>query len=131
MKVEKCFFNKEELDYLSFVVNQEGLKMDPYKVKVIQEWPELKSKRDIRVFIGFANFYRKFIKDISTLARPITKMLNKNTQFTWGPLQQLSFNTLKKAFTTDPILVRPDYNKQFVIETDASDFAYRAILSQV
>ena len=81
LKPEKCFFNKNELDYLGFVVNQDGLKMDQYKVKAILEWPTPQNKKDIRKFIGFGNFYRKFIKDYAAIARPITKLISKKKLF--------------------------------------------------
>lgn len=130
LKLEKCFFNLQELDYLGFVVSREGLKVDNYKVKAVQEWPELKTKRDIRKFIGFANFYRKFIEGYSTIARPLTTLLSKKRTFTWGEHQRRAFERLKHAFISAPVLVRPDYEKQFIIETDASLVAMGAVLSQ-
>ncbi|KAL5499281.1 hypothetical protein ACEPAH_1799 [Sanghuangporus vaninii] len=130
-KPEKCYFGKKELDYLGFVVNQSGMQMDPYKVKAVQEWPDLSSKRDIRKFIGFANFYRKFIEGFAKIARPLTELMSGKKTFTWGERQQESFRKLKEAFTTAPMLVRPDHDKQFVLETDASNFAMGAVLSQL
>ncbi|KAL5526401.1 hypothetical protein ACEPAF_8124 [Sanghuangporus sanghuang] len=130
-KPEKCYFGKKELDYLGFVVNQSGMQMDPYKVKAVQEWPDLSSKRDIRKFIGFANFYRKFIEGFAKIARPLTELMSGKKTFTWGERQQESFRKLKEAFTTAPMLVRPDHEKQFVLETDASNFAMGAVLSQL
>ena len=126
----KCHFNLQELDYLGFIVGKEGLKMDPYKVKAVQEWPELKNKRDIRKFIGFANFYRKFIDNYSNIVRPLTTLLSKKRTFTWGESQQQAVAKLKEAFTKAPVLVRPDYDKQFILETDASLVAMGAVLSQ-
>ena len=130
LKPEKCFFNLSELDYLGFVVSKEGLKMDPYKVKAIQEWPALKTKRDVRKFIGFANFYRKFIDKYSEIVRPLTTLLSKKKVFSWGEAQQAAFQKLKEAFERAPVLVRPDYDRQFIMETDASLVAMGAVLSQ-
>ena len=130
LKPEKCFFNLTELDYLGFVVSREGLKMDPYKVKAVQEWPDLKTKRDVRKFIGFANFYRKFINGYSEIVRPLTILLSKKRTFTWGEAQQGAMLKLKEAFSKAPVLVRPDYEKQFIMETDASLVAMGAVLSQ-
>ena len=130
LKPEKCYFNKTELDYLGFVVKADGLKMDPYKVKAIQDWPDLKSKKDIKKFIGFANFYRKFIDGYSTIVKPLTSLLGEKRTFTWGTAQQEAFRKLKDAFMNGPILTRPDPDKPYVMETDASDFAIGAVLSQ-
>lgn len=105
LKPEKCFFNLQELDYLGFVVSREGLKVDNYKVKAIEEWPELKIKRDICKFIGFANFYRKFIDGYSTIARPLMTLLSKKRMFTWGEPQKQAFEQLKQAFIMAPVLV--------------------------
>ncbi|OCB91760.1 DNA/RNA polymerase [Sanghuangporus baumii] len=104
-KPEKCYFGKKELDYLGFVVNQLGMQMDPYKVKVVQEWPALSSKQDIQKFIAFANFYQKFIENFTKIARPLTELMSSKKTFTWRERQQESFRKLKEAFTTAPMLV--------------------------
>ena len=76
-KPEKCYFAQKKLDYLGFVVDGLGCTMDPYKIKAIEEWPEPSgSKTQIRRFIGFANFYRKFIKDFAKIARPLTEQMS-------------------------------------------------------
>ncbi|EJC97350.1 DNA/RNA polymerase [Fomitiporia mediterranea MF3/22] len=129
-KPEKCFFNKQELDYLGFVVNQDGLKVDPYKIKAILEWPRPLTKRDIRKILGFFNFYKKFVEDYSGTVKPLSSLLSQKRTFTWGDTQEASFKAIKEAFAKVLVLVRPNYEKQFVVETDASDFAYLAILSQ-
>jgi hypothetical protein len=86
--------------------------------------------RDIQVFLGFANFYRRFIKDFSKVCSPLTKLLQKGTPFEWTNEQERAFEELKKLFTTAPILQHFDPESPIFIETDASDFAIGGILSQ-
>ena len=103
--------------------------MNDDKVKAILEWPTLKRVRGVRSFLGLANFYRRFIKDYAQVARPLNDLTKKDQAFKWKESQQTAFNTLKQRFTTAPILTFPDIDKQFHLETDASDFTTGAVLS--
>ena len=85
----------------------------------------------MQAFLGFANFYRRFVAGFSALAQPLTKLLRKDSLWRWGEEEQKAFDVLKKAFTTAPVLVMPDLKKSFTVECDASDFATGAVLSQV
>ena len=78
--------------------------MDPTKVEAVTSWPTPKNLKEVRGFIGFANFYRQFIKDFSKIARPLHDLTKKDTPFLWGPKQKEAFDTLKSAFTSQPIL---------------------------
>ena len=110
-------------------VNRDGIRMDDSKVKAITDWPVPTMVRGVRSFLGLANFYRRFIKDYATLAKPLTDLTQKDKAFTWGSVEANTFASLKTRFTTTPILAYPDNDYQFRLETDTSDFATGAVLS--
>jgi len=103
--------------------------MSDAKVKTIQEWPEPKKVKDIQSFLGFANFYRRFIFNYSDIVIPLTHLTRKDTPWNFDENCKNAFNTLKKAFTSAPILTHWVPDTQLVVETDASDYALAAILS--
>jgi hypothetical protein len=104
--------------------------MDKSKVETIECWATPSSVKDVQRFLGFANFYRRFIKGYSKITTPLTSLTCKDKTFSWNPTAQAAFDTLKMAFTFAPILIHPDPAKPFIVETDASDFALGTILSQ-
>ena len=110
-------------------ISAEGIKMNDDKVKAILEWPTVKTVHSVRSFLGLANFYRRFIKDYAQVAHPLNDLTKKDQAFKWKESQQTVFDMLKQRFTTAPILAFPDIDKQFHLETDASDFATGAVLS--
>ena len=130
LRPEKCEFEKSEIEYLGLVVREGEVAMDPVKVEAVTSWPTPKNLKDVRGFIGFANFYRRFIKDFSKIARPLHDLTKKDTPFVWGSAQQDAFDTLKKAFTSQPILAvwNPDLPTR--IEVDASSYATGGVISQ-
>jgi len=132
VKPQKCEFHTNNVEYLGFIITTEGLRlsMDPAKITTIIEWPIPKKLRDVRSFLGFGNFHRRFIQDYSPLARPQTQLTKKGTPFVWSDHCQAAFERLKEAFTTAPILIHFDFDKEIVVETDASDIAFAGILSQ-
>ena len=130
-KPEKCEFFKSSVEYLGMIISEGRVSMDPAKVDAVASWPEPKKIRDVQAFLGFANFYRRFVAGFSALAQPLTKLLRKDSPWRWGEEEQKAFDVLKKAFTTAPILIMPDLKKPFTVECDASDFATGAVLSQV
>lgn len=129
-KLEKCLFHQTEMEFLGFIATTDGLKMDPKKVEAIVSWEVPKTVRDVQCFLGFANFYRIFIKNYSRIAAPLTRLTCKD-KLEWGPQAEKAFQDLKTTFTMAPILVHPDFAKAFYLETDASDFALGAVLSQM
>lgn len=131
VKPEKCKFHQSSVDYLGMVIGAGTVSMDPAKVSAVLEWPVPSKVKDIQAFLGFANFYRRFIEDYSRIVRPMTELLRKDVRFEWGPRQQASFEELKRRFTEAPVLAMPDLEKPFILECDASDFATGAVLSQV
>ena len=129
-KPEKCKFRQTEVEYLGLRVSQGQIAMDPAKVKAVLEWPVPRKVKDIQAFIGFANFYRRFIQDFSRVTRPLTALVKKGVPWSWGVAQQSAFDELKARFTSAPVLAMPDLSQPFVLECDASDFATGAVLSQ-
>lgn len=127
---KKCVFHVKTVDFLGYVVSPEGLTMDPAKTKVIDEWPTPKTVKDIQSFLGFCNFYRRFIAGYSKTAKPLTYLTKKDVPFLWSEKADAAFQLLKSAFSSAPLLAhfQPEY--QTVVETDASDYAVAAVLSQ-
>ena len=105
--------------------------MDPKKVSAIMDWPSPCSVHDIQVFLGFANFYRRFVFKYSKIATPLTRLLRKGIPFHFDTSAQEAFLALKKAFTSAPVLAHFDPCRVIVVETDASDFAIAGVLLQV
>jgi transposase InsO family protein len=130
VKLEKCQFHVQKVEFLGFVISPDGISMDPAKVESIVSWPTPKSVRDIQVFLGFANFYRRFIKNFSSVVAPITRLLKKDVPFDWDPQAQNAFDTLRKAFTSEPVLGHFDPAKPCYLEPDASKSALGAVCSQ-
>lgn len=131
VKLEKCEFHKTSVHFLGFVVSRDGISMDDVKVKAVLDWPAPSNVKQLQAFLGFANFYRRFIKDYSRLTTPLTALTKKDALWCWSDSQQKVFDELKTRFTSAPILAHPDPSRQFVVETDASDFAMGAVLSHL
>lgn len=110
LKPEKCSFSKDEIEYLGLIISKNRLRMDPKKVEAITDWPRPRNVKDVESFIGFGNFYRRFIKDFSKIARPLHDLTKKDVLFEWTPEREEAFNTLKKLFTTAPVLRIADPN---------------------
>jgi len=130
LKPEKYEFHKMEVKYLGLIIGADGIKMDPSKVETVKTWPPPENLQDVRVFLGFANFYCRFIKGYSKVVEPLTHLTRKGQPFKWETKKQESFDGLKTSFTTAPILYRFNHNRDIVVETDASDFVSTAVLSQ-
>jgi len=127
---EKCEFYKQRIEYLGLVISENEVSMDPVKVAGVREWPTLENKTDVQAFLGFVNFYRRFIQDFSAKARPLFDLTRSEQVWTWSRKEQVAFEDLKTAVTTAPVLVSPQESDPFRIEADSSDFATGAVLSQ-
>ncbi len=129
LKPEKCKFHQNKVEYLGLVVSHNSLEMDPVKVKGVAEWPTPKCKKDVQSFLGFVNFYRRFIKDFAQVAKPLHELTGKK-DWKWTPRQQESFEALKTILTSTPILRMPTDSDPYRLEADSSDYAIGAVLSQ-
>lgn len=130
LKASKCEFHTDRVEYLGFVIGPQGIEMDKEKIKTVTEWKQPTRVKEIQSFLGFCNFYRRFIKDFASLARPMTKLTHKDSKFEWGEEQEKAFETLKKAITSEPVLSHYDPEKQLTLETDASDYGIGVVCSQ-
>ena len=131
IKIDKCEFLKRETEFFGHVVTRSGIKPNPKKIECVIDYPLPKTPKKIKQFLGLSGYYRKFIKDYSKIVKPMTKNVKKDTKLDINDPDYLeSFRTLKMLLTNDPILVYPNFNKQFVLNTDASNFALGAVLSQ-
>lgn len=128
---EKCFFFKDHLKFLGYIITKEGIETDPVKVQKIQEYPVPTTKTQMRGFLGLASYYRRFIKNFATIARPLHDQTKSTKQIPWTQKTTNSFETLKNLLTTAPILSRPDFNKPFILVTDASKQGLGCILTQL
>ena len=121
VRANKCFFHKDTVEYLGYILAPSRLTMDNNKVKVIQDWPKPQEVKDVQSFLGFANFYCRFIHNYSDLTVPLTRLTQKGTLWSFSDSCRTSFETLKKAFITAPVLVQWEPGDPLIVETDASD----------
>jgi len=127
---EKCKFYKQQIEYLGLVISENKVSMDPVKVTGVREWPIPENKTDVQAFLGFMNFYWRFIQDFSAKAQPLFDLTRSEQVWTWSGKKQVAFENLKTTVTTILVLVSLQELDPFWIETDSSDFATRAVLSQ-
>src|SRR3979490_1599676 len=130
-KASKCEWHKDTVEFLGYILRTEGLTMAEDKVKTIRDWPEPRKVKDIQSFLSFANFYRRFIFNYSDITVPCTRLTCKGTPWAWTEDCQKSFDFLKTAFTSAPILHHWEPDRILVMETDTSDYALAAILSTI
>ncbi|KAG5724637.1 hypothetical protein E4T56_gene3679 [Termitomyces sp. T112] len=107
-----------------------AMEMNLVKIAGVVEWLEPKNKKEVQAFLDFANFYQRFIQDFSHHAYLLFNLAGKDVTWSWGPLEQMAFDTLKCAMTSGPILLFPDDNSPFQVEANSSDFATGAVLLQ-
>ena len=130
LKPSKCEFNQTETEYLGFIVSQEGIKVDPIKTEAIRIWKTATKKKEIQSFLGFCNFYRRFIEGFSKIAKPLYQLTKKDQKWEFGMKQQEAFNGLIYKLPHAPILAQYDPKKPITIETDASKYVMAGIISQ-
>ena len=143
IRLDKCEFCKQELKFLGHVIGKDGIKTDEEKIKKVKEFPRPRNKKEIKSFLGLASYYRKFISGFSKIAKPLTELTEgykkkktipevieevKEIEIKWGEAQEKSFNELKKRLTETPILIYPNFDKEFRLYTDASKYALGAVL---
>src|SRR5258705_1205890 len=131
LKPEKCKFEQKEVEYLGLVILKDHVAMDPTKVHGVTEWPTPTKVKEVQSFLGFVNFYQKFIRNFSDVACPLYALTCKTQQWVWGSPEQKAFDALKKAVTSAPILTFPSQSGCFCLKCNASNFVTGAVLSQV
>nr|CBN81752.1 Pol polyprotein [Dicentrarchus labrax] len=130
VKAEKCEFHVTSVSFLGFIIERGQVKADPAKIQAVADWPSPTTRKQLQRFLGFANFYRRFIRNYSKVAAPLTKLTSVKVPFAWSPEAENAFLALKELFTSAPVLHHPDPSLQFVVEVDASDTGVGAVLSQ-
>ena len=131
LKPSKCELFRTQVAFLGHVVNREGVCPDPRKIEVIQKWPAPINVSEVRSFVGFASYYRKYVSNFSEMAAPLHALTRKDAKFAWSPQCHQSFEALKKALTSAPVLALPREGCQVILDTDASETAIGGVLSQI
>ena len=131
LKPSKCHFVKSEVEYLGHVVSADGLKPNSAKIRAVQEFPVPNNVTGVKAFLGLCNYYRRFIKGFAQIASPLNKLTSKNIQFDWTPECQTSFDCLKNALVSAPILAYPDFELTFHLYVDASHTGIGLTLGQI
>ncbi|GJS29417.1 putative reverse transcriptase domain-containing protein [Tanacetum coccineum] len=129
-KSEKCLEAVSSVQFLGHIINSEGVHVDPVKIEAIKNWPVLTSPTEVRQFTGLAGYYRRFIEGFSLIAKPLTKLTQKNKKFEWGADEDEAFQKLKKDLCIAPILAFPEGPDDFVVYCDTSLKGYGAVLMQ-
>ena len=128
---KKCLLFRSEVPFLGHIVSRDGVRTDPTKTTAVADWPIPANLKELRSFLGFCTYYRRFVKDFSKLAAPLHALTKAGVIFKWDPSCHTAFETLKAALTSAPVLQYPDPNKPFILDTDASSVGVGAVLSQV
>ncbi len=130
LQLEKCKFKCQEVDYLRLATSKDHVAMGPVKVQGVTDWPQPAKVKDIQSFIGFVNFYQRFIHNFSKIAHPLHALTCKLKDWSWGVAKQQAFDALKSTVTSVPMLTFPSKPGPFHLECNASNFTTGAILSQ-
>ena len=140
LKPSKCYFFREEIEDLGHVVSGEGISTNPKKVEAVTKWPTPQTVYDVRSFLGFVGYYRRFIKNFSKIAKPIREVITglenqskrtaKKTFIEWTEAANSAFEHLKELCVSTPILAYPDYQLPFILHTDSSSEGLVAVLYQ-
>lgn len=128
VKAEKCEFHVPTVSFLGYIISQGQVQTDPAKVKAVFDWPVPTNLRQLQRFLGFAKFYRRFIRNYSSLAAQLIAI--PSTPFHWTPEAEAAFVELKHHFVSAPLVIQPDPARQFIVEVAASDTGVGAVLSQ-
>lgn len=130
IQLDKCEFLRKEVQFLGHTVTEDGVRPNSDKIQTIKNWPLPKSEKEIRQFLGTLGYYRRFIRDFAKLVKPLTALLRKDNEFSITTEIETCFEKCKQILIRDPVLAHPDFGKEFLLTTDASDYAIGAVLSQ-
>ncbi|GJP30198.1 hypothetical protein CLOM_g23263 [Closterium sp. NIES-68] len=130
VKLSKSDFALEKVQFLGHIVSAQGVHVDPKKIEAVRTWKTPENVKELWQFLGFANYYNRFVPQYAKIAAPITNLLKKNTPYKWEPKHQEAVEQLKQALTSTPVLILPDPKRDYVIEADASDQAVGGVLMQ-
>ena len=131
MKLSKCHFFTKEIQYLGHILGKEGIKPVPANTEAIRVMHPPVNQKQVRAFLGLVGYYRKFIRNLPKIAKPLTMLTRMDVKFEWKEIHQNAFMKLEEAIIQAPILRYPDTTKPYIVYTDASDDACRAQLSQI
>jgi len=130
LKPQKCVFEQKRIEFLGVILQNGTIHMDPAKTQGVADWPRPTNVTEVRSFLGFTGFYRYFIPNYSKIARPLLDLTKKTTIWHWDEPQKLAFEKLKTLMCQQPVLAQPNYERPFVVHTDASAYGVGAILLQ-
>ena len=131
LKAKKCILFSQKVKYLGHVISDRGVMTDPEKVEAVEKWHRPRTIKHVRSFLGTINYYSRFIQNLAEKAMPLQEITKKNAKFKWGAEQEKAFQSLKKSLTEAPIMAYPKQEGMFILDTDASDYCYGAVLSQL
>ena len=131
LKLNKCEFFRDKIDYLGHVVSREGVAPNEQKIISITNYPVPKNVKEVSSFLGLASYYRKFIRAFAEKAHSLTKLTRKNVAWEWGNEQKEAFKCIQNCLTSKPLLRYPDFTREFIVYTDASGYGIGAVLAQV
>jgi len=129
-KFSKCEFWLKKVPFLGHILSEDGISIDPSKVKEVLDWKAPTSVHEVRSFLGLAGYYLCFIPDFSKIAKPMTKLLQKDVKFVWCEECEVAFTALRHLLTTAPVLAQPDIEKPFDVFCDASGTGLGCVLMQ-
>ena len=131
LKPSKCKFCSTKVEFLGHIVSREGVQPDPRKVEKVMSWPEPTTRKEVQQFLGLANYYRRFVQNFATIAKPLHRLTEKTTHFMWTSDCQTAFDELKDHLTSAPVLSFPNFDNNFILDTDASNTGIGGVLSQL
>ena len=131
LRPDKCVILQKQVNFPGHVVSTEGTTMDPKKLEVVQKWETPRNLKEVRAYVGFISYYRRYIKDFSTTARALHALTRKNVKFEWTQKCQNAFDTLEQKLTSAPIVALFRDEGEYRLDTDARGWAIGAVLSQV